>query len=268
MTKQNDSNSLDLNLSSLQVDDTRRDPLAPEPKKDEGWKGFVKTLVLAITLAVAIRSILFEPFHIPSGSMKPGLLVGDYIFVSKMSYGYSKHSFPFSSFNLFDGRILGKEPKRGDVAVFRYPKDTKINYIKRIVGLPGDKIRVADGVLYVNDEEISKKFVENFIDSDGTRIPMFGEIIGDKRYLVLDQYKNVPQDNTEEYVVPAGHYFAMGDNRDNSQDSRFQNEVGFIPAENLVGRATVIFISVEDSIWKFWKWPQSIRFDRFFKRVH
>jgi len=235
--------------------------------KDEGLKGFLKTLTLAIFLAVTIRSFLFEPFHIPSGSMKPGLLVGDYIFVSKRSYGYSKFSFPFSSFNLFHGRILSDEPKRGDVVVFRYPKDTSVNYIKRIVGLPGDTIRVTDGVLYVNGEMISKKFIANFIDDDMTRVPMFGEIIDGKRYLVLDQGQT-PQDNTGDYVVPAGHYFAMGDNRDNSQDSRFQNEVGFVPQENLVGRAVIIFFSIKEPIWEFWKWGESIRFNRILKKIH
>ena len=260
MTDKKES-KLDLSSSNLKLSNEVK------IKPDEGLKGFAKTLVLAIFLAISIRSILFEPFHIPSGSMKPGLLVGDYIFVSKMSYGYSKHSFPFSSFDLFDGRIFGSEPKRGDVAVFRYPKDTKVNYIKRIVGLPGDVIKVSSGHLYINNEIISKKFIANFSDSDGSKVPMFGEIIDEKRYLVLDQYKT-PQDDTADYIVPKGYYFAMGDNRDNSQDSRFQDEVGFIPRDNLVGRAEVIFFSTEDSFWKFWKWGNSIRFSRIFQRIH
>ncbi len=264
-------------IEALFRDNLKGEKKNKEPKlqKEEGWKSSLKTLAFAVVLAVGIRSFFIEPFHIPSGSMKPGLLVGDYIFVSKMSYGYSKHSFPFSSFNLFDGRFFAKnDPKRGDVVVFRLPSDPSINYIKRIVGLPNDKIKVIDGTLYINNEKIDKQFIGNFIDVNDSdkeitqEIPIFGETIADKKYLVLDQYQDLPQDNTLEYIVPEGHYFAMGDNRDNSQDSRFQNEVGFIPKDNLVGRATMIFFSTEETIWKFWKWHKSIRFKRIFSKIH
>lgn len=234
----------------------------------EGWQSFVKTLLLAGALAIAIRSFFYEPFHIPSGSMKPGLLVGDYIFVSKMSYGYSKYSFPFASFHLFEGRFFETKPKRGDAAVFRLPSDPKINYIKRIIGLPGDLIKVTDGKLFINDQEVPKIYVNDFTDDDATKIAAFEEKIDDKKYQVLDQYQDLPQDNTGYYEVPEGHYFVMGDNRDNSEDSRFQDQVGFIPEENFIGRATMIFFSSKDPIWEMWKLPASIRFSRIFKRIN
>jgi signal peptidase I len=237
-----------------------------EAKKPENIKEFFKTLIIAIFFAVTIRSCFYEPFHIPSGSMKPSLLVGDYIFVSKMSYGYSKYSFPFSAFNLFEGRIFSSDPKRGDAAVFRLPSDTKINYIKRIVGLPGDEIKVENGVLFVNEKATPKIYKEDFIDQN-LKIPSYEENFDGRKYLVLDQYQDMPQDFTPIYKVPKDHYFVMGDNRDNSQDSRFQSQVGFIPKNNLVGRATIIFFSSEYPVWKFWKWHKSIRFNRIFKKI-
>jgi signal peptidase I len=236
-------------------------------KQDEGLLGFLKTFGLAAIFAITIRSFLYEPFHIPSSSMKPGLLIGDYIFVSKLSYGYSKYSFPFSSLHLFDKRFFEDTPKRGDVAVFRLPSDTDINYIKRIIGLPGDIIKVTNGQLFINNEAIEKNFVDDFIDDDGTNIPIFVEKIDGRNVLVLDQYKNIPQDNTGNYKVPKDHFFVMGDNRDNSQDSRFQMQVGFIPKNNLVGRATLIFFSSKYPIWKLWKIHKSIRFDRIIKKI-
>ncbi len=244
-----------------------KDQKAAKKKKDDGWKAFIKTFALAAVFAITIRSFLYEPFHIPSSSMKPGLLIGDYIFVSKMSYGYSKYSFPFSSFNLFNGRFLEDKPKRGDPAVFRLPSNPKINYIKRIVGIPGDQIKMYDGKLYINNKPIIKTYTQNFIDDDKTQIPIFKENIGGKEFLTLDQYKDTPQDNTGIYQVPPNHYFVMGDNRDNSQDSRFQSQVGFIPKDNLVGRATLIFFSSKYPIWKFWKWHKSIRFNRVLQRI-
>ena len=236
-------------------------------KNDEGLVGFIKTLILAGILALIIRSFLYEPFHIPSSSMKPGLLVGDYIFVSKMSYGYSKYSFPLKSFNLFENRFFASQPKRGDTAVFRLPSDPDINYIKRIIGLPGDKIKVINGILYVNDKKIKKTATTDFID-DEIEIPTFIEKIDDKEFLVLDQYQDTPQDNTATYTVPEKHYFVMGDNRDNSTDSRFLAQVGFIPEQHLVGRATIIFFSSKYPIWKIWKLNNSIRFSRIFKTIN
>lgn len=235
--------------------------------QENGFKSFIKTLFFAVILAAIVRSFLFEPFHIPSSSMKPGLIIGDYIFVSKYSYGYSKYSFPFS-LNIFSGRIFSKQPKRGDVVVFRLPSDPSVNYIKRIVGLPGDVIKVVDGQLYINKKPVPRTFVGSFTDDDGTDISTFKETLpGGKEIFVLDQYDDRPQDNTRSYVVPIGHYFMMGDNRDNSQDSRFLMQVGYVPEENLVGKAGIIFFSTDHPVLEFWTWPNSIRTGRLFKAI-
>ncbi len=234
---------------------------------------FAKTLLLALVCAGIIRSFWFEPFHIPSGSMKPNLLVGDYIIVSKYSYGYSRYSFPFG-LNIFSGRILfdEKTPQRGDVVVFRYPPDPSINYIKRLIGLPGDTVQMRDGVLYVNEEKIEKTADGFFFDEESSQIPIkierFVEKLSDKKEIaVLDMYQNSNADDTGIYRVPAGYYFMMGDNRDNSQDSRFLSQVGYVPQENLIGKARFIFLSARDPLWKVWKIYQSIRFDRIFKKI-
>lgn len=239
-------------------------------KKKETKSEFLKTLIIALLCAGLIRSFLFEPFHIPSSSMKPNLLVGDYLFVTKYSYGYSKYSFPFSP-NLFAGRFLmNNNPKRGDVAVFRLPSNPSINYIKRIIGLPGDKIRMENGNLFINDEKIKKVYDGSFVEENTlltSEIDKFLETLPNgKTVTVLDQ-TTTPQDNTTTYEVPANHYFMMGDNRDNSQDSRFLDHVGFVNEENLVGRAGIIFLSSSQPFWQFWKWGDSIRFNRFFKEV-
>lgn len=244
-------------------------------QKDQSIKdskpGFFSTLVIALVCAGIVRSFLFEPFHIPSGSMKPGLLVGDYIFVAKYSYGYSRYSFPFG-IKFFEGRIWETEPKRGDVAVFRLPTDPKINYVKRIIGLPKDRLQMRDGVLYVNEQEVNKTSNGSFFDESGavkSEIKKFLETLPDgKEIETLDQYSNSPADNTGIYEVPEGHYFMMGDNRDNSQDSRFLTQVGYVPKENLVGRASLIFFSSAKPIWQVWNWPNSIRFDRILKKVN
>ena len=238
--------------------------------KKETKLEFIKTLAIALLLAGIIRSFLFEPFHIPSSSMKPTLLIGDYLFVSKYSYGYSKYSFPFG-LNLFSGRFWQRnQPKRGDVVVFRLPSEPSINYIKRIIGLPGDKIRVENGNLYINDEKIKKVYDGSFVEESSlltNEIDKFTETFPDgKTISVLDQ-TTTPQDNTQTYEVPAGHYFMMGDNRDNSQDSRFLDHVGYVNEENLVGRAEMVFLSSSQPFWQFWKWKNSIRFNRFFKKI-
>ncbi|MFT6076942.1 MAG: signal peptidase I [Myxococcota bacterium] len=233
-------------------------------KNPESLGSFFKTLVIAILLATFVRSFFFEPFHIPSSSMKSNLLIGDYIFVSKFSYGYSKYSFPFAP-NLFSGRIFESTPKRGDVIVFRLPSNPKINYIKRLIGLPGDKIQLIDGQVFLNEEPMDKEYVDDFVE-DGISIRRFEETLpSGKKIVVLDQYPDSPQDNTGIYEVPEGHYFMMGDNRDNSQDSRFLNAVGYVPMENLVGKAQIVFFSDKSPFWQFWNWYSDVRWKRIFK---
>ncbi len=241
-------------------------------KIKQEYKSFFSTLAFALVCAGLIRSFIFEPFHIPSGSMKPNLLVGDYIIVSKYTYGYSRYSFPFG-FNIFEGRKFASEnnmPKRGDIAVFRLPKDPSINYIKRVVGLPGDTIQMRDGVLYINEHK-SEKIADGFFSDDQEELPSdiekFKEKIGDKTIETLDINKDAPQDNTGLYVVPPKHYFMMGDNRDNSQDSRFLSELGFVPEENLIGKAQFIFFSTKKPAWQIWNLPTAIRVERLFKKI-
>jgi len=218
-----------------------------------------------LCLAIGFRILAYEPYHIPSGAMKPTLLVGDYLFVSKFAYGYSKHSLPFS-LPLFDGRIFGSLPERGDVAVFKLPSDNRTDYIKRIVGLPGDEVQVIDGVLHVNGEAVARVRIEDFSDDDGSSngsVMRYRETLPNGRsYDVLDLTTRGSLDNTKVYVVPEGHVFAMGDHRDNSLDSRLDG-VGFIPIENLIGRAEIIFFSTNGST----NWPASIRFPRLFQPV-
>jgi signal peptidase I len=236
----------------------------------ESQPSFFKTLIIALICAGFVRSFFFEPFHVPSGSMKPNLLIGDYFFVAKYSYGYSRYSFPLG-INFFSGRILAKSPKRGDVVVFRLPSQPSINYVKRLIGLPGDKIQMRRGVLFINDEEVEKKSDGFFDDSSEemeSKIRQFVEKLPEGKLVkTLDQNNDAPQDDTGIYEVPQGQYFMMGDNRDNSQDSRFLSVVGFVPEENLVGRATIIFFSSQKPIWQFWHWNNSIRFQRIFAKV-
>jgi signal peptidase I len=231
-----------------------------------GFWETVKTMVYAVIIAVAVRTFLYEPFNIPSSSMVPTLLVGDYLFVSKYSYGYSKHSLPFS-LPLFGGRIFGSDPARGDVVVFKLPKDNKTDFIKRIVGLPGDRIQVVDGILRINGTPVQRERIDDYYSDDGRCSPciQYVEILPEgRKHRIIEQSDQASKDNTEEYVVPAGHFFAMGDNRDNSDDSR--GVVGFIPAENLVGRAEIIFYSTDGSHewWEFWTWPAMTRWERLF----
>ena len=241
-------------------------------KKSGGIKDTLKTLVYAIAIALFVRTFAYEPFNIPSGSMKPTLLVGDYLFVSKFAYGYSQYSLPLG-LPLFSGRIFGSLPERGDVAVFKLPSDNSTDYIKRIVGLPGDRIQVINGVLQVNGEAVRLEALGPFIDDmDGRQvpIPMYAETLpgSDESNLILDLTERGRLDNTDVFVVPEGHVFAMGDNRDNSLDSRTTN-VGFVPIENLIGRADLLMFSVDGSarIWEPWKWPWAIRYNRLFRPI-
>ena len=231
----------------------------------------IKSISLAIFIALLIRSFIAEPFNIPSGSMKPNLLIGDFIFVSKWSYGYSKHSLPFS-IPIIPGKILSKMPERGDVVVFKTPSDNRTDYIKRVIGLPNDKIQIINGQIIINDKLIIRKKIEDFLDVD-----INGNTIRNRQYKeyfyqleinILDLKDNGIVDNTQVFNVPKDHFFVMGDNRDNSQDSRFISYVGFIPINNLVGKAQFIFFSLENSRFlQIWKWPNSIRFERIFKKI-
>ena len=238
----------------------------------------IKTILYAGLIAVGIRTVAFEPFNIPSGSMIPTLLIGDYLFVSKYSYGYSRYSMPLAP-PLFSGRLFGRLPARGDVAVFKLPRDNATDYIKRIVGLPGDRVQMKAAQLYINGKIVPRAAAGQFMsDSDGPRMLM-------KRYIetlppakdgdaprahdILKASDNEQLDNTDEFRVPEGHVFAMGDNRDNSLDSRVLTAVGFIPVDNLVGRAEFIFFSVNATApwWEIWEWPFEIRWNRLFKGI-
>ena len=234
-------------------------------KKAGGIAETVRTIIYAALIALVVRTFLFEPFNIPSGSMLPTLLIGDYLFVSKYSYGYSKHSFPLSP-DLFSGRVLEGQPERGDVVVFKLPSDNSTDYIKRVIGLPGDRILVRDGILQVNGVPVSRQKIDGE-DPDAPGGTIYLETLPNG---VTHRIREVSDDefgdHTREYEVPPGHYFVMGDNRDNSQDSRF---IGPSPAENLVGRAEILFFSVDGSaeLWELWRWPMAIRWSRLFNAV-
>ena len=234
----------------------------------------VRTIVYAVLIAMVVRTLAYEPFNIPSGSMIPTLLVGDYLFVSKFSYGYSRHSLPFS-LPLLEGRILASKPERGDVAVFKLPSDDTTDYIKRIIGLPGDRIQMLAGVLHINGEPVKRRRIEDYVLHDrfgGTvRVPQYIETLpnGVSHRIIESSGDFGSLDNTPVYVVPPDHYFAMGDNRDNSSDSRVMSQVGYVPFVNLVGRAEFLFFSTDGSadFWEFWKWPFAIRYGRLLEGI-
>jgi signal peptidase I len=240
------------------------------------WLETLIIVVEALAIAMFVRVFFYQPFNIPSGSMKETLLIGDYLFVSKLSYGYSHFSFPFSP-NLFSGRIWGAPPTRGDVAVFKLPRDNSTDYIKRVIGLPGDEIQMKNGQLFINGQGVPKVPAGEFTtweDGRETTIPVFEETLPNGvKYKVLDSDPNGPYDNTGVYKVPPDHYFMMGDNRDNSTDSRVRSAVGFVPYENFIGRAEIIFFSAKVDgpeamrWWEPWMWPFDIRWNRFFTLV-
>jgi signal peptidase I len=245
---------------------------------DSGWRETARLFVQVLVVVALVRTLFFQPFNIPSGSMKDTLLVGDYLLVSKLAYGYSRYSFtiPFTGVPVvpFKGRIFAAEPKRGDVVVFKLPRETDKDYIKRIMGLPGDRILVKGGVVYINGTPVEKVRDGSYVgpEEGGVPIPRYRETLPNGvSYHVLDSDPDGYFDNTQEYVVPAGHYFMMGDNRDDSVDSRDQSPrrgVGFVPFENLVGRAEVVFFSaaVDDPdvhLLRPWTWPFGIRWQRF-----
>jgi len=240
-------------------------------KKSGGLGETVSVIVQALLLALVIRTFLFQPFSIPSGSMRPTLLEGDYLFVTKWAYGYSNASLPFSP-DLFSCRIFGSAPERGDVAVFKFPPNPALDYIKRVIGLPGDRIQMRSGQLFINDVAVPRDKVGTIDNPDITEenrpVDVYRETLPNGvSYDTLDLTPNGIGDNTREFQVPAGHYFMMGDNRDNSTDSRFT--VGFVPEELLVGRANIIFFSIAGgaSPLEIWKWPSEMRPSRLFNFV-
>jgi signal peptidase I len=236
-----------------------------------GTSETVRVMVHALLIALVIRTFLFQTFNIPSGSMEGTLLVGDYLFVSKFSYGYTHYSLPFSP-PLFSGRIFGSPPDRGDVVVFRLPRDDSVDYIKRVIGLPGDRIQMIDGLLYINSVAVKRERAEDYIDSDAGPHPLHVKrwhetLPNGVSYYTLDRSERSEYDSTDPYLVPPGHFFAMGDNRDNSLDSRVspaKGGVGYVPFENVIGQAKLIFFSIGDGApaWQVWRWPWSLRWGR------
>jgi signal peptidase I len=235
----------------------------------ESWTELAKTVIYAGLIAVAIRTFLFQPFNIPTGSMENTLLIGDYLFVEKFAYGYSRYTFPFGGWPFGDslhGRFLERQPQRGDVVVFKFPGDNSTDYIKRLIGLPGDRVQMIDDILYLNGKPVKRERVADFVgsldDLDGHWRQYRETLPGGKSYVTIDKQTDGPLDNTPVFVVPQGHYFMMGDNRDNSDDSRA--EVGYVPAENLEGKAEFRFFSIDGSapVWEIWRWPLEIRYSR------
>ncbi|KQU50708.1 S26 family signal peptidase [Bosea sp. Leaf344] len=244
-----------------------------QAKEEGGVLETIKVVVQALLIALVIRTLLFQPFNIPSGSLIPTLLIGDYLFVSKYTYGYSKHSVPFSP-PLFSGRVWAAEPKRGDIAVFKLPTDNSTDYIKRVIGLPGDRIQMIDGILHINNQPVKRERIADYVTTDSwgraSSVAHYRETLpnGVSHEIIEREGDNGTFDNTVVFQVPEGHFFMMGDNRDNSLDSR-DRSVGYVPFENFVGRAELIFFSIEEgaSAWRVWEWPWSVRWNRLFSGI-
>jgi signal peptidase I len=248
--------------------------MAVKQQQGESWGELAKTVIYAGLIAIVIRTFFFQPFNIPSASMEATLLVGDYLFVEKFSYGYSRYTFPFGGWPFGDkmqGRYFAHEPTRGDVIVFKYPQDNSTDFIKRLIGMPGDTIQMKQGTLYINDKAVPKKRIADYvetIDGEQHHVPQYEETLPNGvTYKVLDRDPDGALDTTEAFHVPAGHYFMMGDNRDNSDDSRAA--VGYVPAENLEGKAEIRFFSTDGSarVWEIWKWPFAVRYSRILTMV-
>ena len=255
--------------------------------KEEGWWETIKVIVEALVIALVVRTVLFQPFNIPSGSLIPTLLIGDYLFVSKYSFGYSHYSLPgFLDLapSLMPGRLFYSPPKRGDIVVFRPPGDPDEDFIKRVIGLPGDKVQMIKGRLFINGvvvprEETTPYEMEDPYGKD-SKVPHYFETLPDsngapggvRHEIIQRDGDEGALANTQVFEVPKDHFFMMGDNRDNSSDSRVVvgGVVGYVPKENLIGRAEIIFFSLDEgaSAWQLWKWPTEVRWSRLFERVH
>ncbi|MCC3860661.1 signal peptidase I [Pseudemcibacter aquimaris] len=242
----------------------------------ETWGEFFRSIFYAFLIAISVRTFILQPFSIPSESMLKNLMVGDFLLVNKMSYGYSKHSLPFS-LPIIPDRIFSDDVERGDVVVFRLPRDPDIYYIKRIVGVPGDKIQMINGELHLNGAKLPRIQIEDYVRTNEygreERFEQFEEVMpSGKTYVTLNREYVRRADDTQVFIVPEGHYFAMGDHRDNSLDSRWPSSegVGFVPFENIIGKATWLTLSFDNhsALWEFWKWFPEERRDRFFTTIN
>jgi len=247
-------------------------PASSASRKSHRLDETTRTIVTAVLVAVFIRMFAFEPFNIPSSSMVPGLLIGDFLFVSKYSYGYSSRSTVMGLLPI-NGRLFDKAPERGDVVVFKLPSDNSTDYIKRLVGLPGDTIQMRNGLLYINGVAVQRRKLEtpivmNYVQPSSTTTDYIETFPDGHEHIIREEGDDRGLDDTPVFTVPSRSYFFMGDNRDNSQDSR-TTRVGFVPEENLVGKARILFFSLDDRarFWELWKWPWALRLDRLFKAI-